>query len=161
MSGLRVRPLTIKDANQAVRDWHQHHKPVAFAWFAVGVERDGELIGAAIIGRPNARAHDDGYTAEVSRVAVNREADNRNACSMLYGAARRAAAALGYRRLVTYTLATEEGASLRAAGMRRAVETPARSWAEDRGTGTPSLLRLMTGEADSGPTMGKVRWEWP
>ncbi len=41
---------------------------------------------------------------------------NKNVCSFLYGAAARAAAAMGYNRIITYTLDSENGASLRASG---------------------------------------------
>src|SRR6185369_12619565 len=95
---------------------HRHHKPIATkALFAVAVARAGEEepCGAAIISRPAARMSDDGWTAEVSRCVTNGE---KNACSMLYGAAWRARKALGYRRLLTYTLPEEGGGSLRGAG---------------------------------------------
>lgn len=53
----------------------------------------------------------------------------RNACSFLYGAACRAAAALGYALVVTYTLVTEPGTSLVAAGFVRASEVDGeREW---------------------------------
>lgn len=83
--------------------------------FAVGVTSDGVLVGVAIVCRPVARLFDDGWTLEVSRTCT---LGQPNVNSMLYGAAWRAAKALGYRRLVTYTLASESGASLRAAGWR-------------------------------------------
>jgi hypothetical protein len=76
---------------------------------------EGErLIGVVIVGRPVARRQDDGYTAEITRCCV---LDNqRNANSKLYGAAVRAAKAMGYRRVITYTLPEESGASLKAVG---------------------------------------------
>lgn len=37
-------------------------------------------------------------------------------CSFLYAAAARTAKAMGYRKIITYTLDTENGASIRAAG---------------------------------------------
>lgn len=57
----------------------------------------------------------DGFTAEVLRVCTVPEAP-RGACSMLYGACWRAWRGMGGRRLITYTLDTEPGTSLRAAG---------------------------------------------
>ena len=39
-----------------------------------------------------------------------------NACSILYAAAYRAARAMGYNKVVTYILDTENGTSLKAAG---------------------------------------------
>jgi hypothetical protein len=79
-----------------------------------------------MVGRPVARHFDDGLTLEVNRTATD---GSRNANSMLYGAAWRAASALGYCRLITYTQAGESGSSLRAAGWKVVGERPARgSW---------------------------------
>lgn len=86
-------------------------------------DEDGVLRGVAIVGRPVARAYDDGMTLEVNRVASD---GATNANSMLYGACARAAFALGYRRLITYTLSTETGSSLRAADWKVIAERPAR-----------------------------------
>jgi len=80
-----------------------------------------------MVGRPVARHYDDGYTAEVTRCCTD---GSKNACSMLYGAAWRAAKALGYRKLITYTRSDESGSSLRAAGWRVIGERKARSWSE-------------------------------
>ena len=54
-------------------------------------------------------------TLEVTRLCTD---GTKNACSFLYGKAARAAFALGYRRIGTYTLPDEGGASLRAAGWK-------------------------------------------
>lgn len=110
-----IVPITIGAANLYVARWHRHHAPARGGLFAVAVRRDGALEphGVAIVGRPVARMLQDGTTCEVVRVATD---GSRNACSMLYGACVRAAKALGYRRCITYTLATESGVSLRAVG---------------------------------------------
>ncbi|KKL52335.1 hypothetical protein LCGC14_2286450, partial [marine sediment metagenome] len=56
----------------------------------------------------------DGWTLEVTRVCtVN---GFKNAASMLYGAAWRAAKAMGYKRVISYILDSEKGTSLVAAG---------------------------------------------
>jgi hypothetical protein len=81
------------------------------------------LRGVAIVGRPVARAYQDGLTLEVNRTATD---GTKNANSMLYGAAWRAAKALGYRRLVTYTQEGETGASLKAAGWVIVAQRPPR-----------------------------------
>ena len=95
------------------------------AKFCVGAADDGDVLRAvAIVGRPVARHFDDGHTLEVNRVATD---GTRNANSFLYGACARAAFALGYRRLITYTQAEEGGASLRAAGWKVIAERPARN----------------------------------
>jgi hypothetical protein len=120
---LRVVPCDLKTANEFVRRLHRHSRPVVGHKFAVGVEActraaHGEawaLVGVAIVGRPVAPRLDDGKAAEITRLCTD---GTRNACSMLYGAARRAARALGHAPIYTYTLPEEGGASLRAAGFR-------------------------------------------
>jgi hypothetical protein len=111
---LQVIPITIEEANEFIRRFHRHHKPPQGYKFAIGVA-NGELVGVAIIGRPIARHNDDGWTLEVTRTCTD---GTKNANSMLYGAAWRAARALGYRRMITYTLPEESGVSLRGAGFR-------------------------------------------
>lgn len=107
---LQLVPLTLREANAFVASHHRHHGPSRGCICVVGCEQDGEVVGVCIAGRPKARMLQDGYTAEVARVCTTGE---RNACSMLYAAAWRAVKALGYRRLVTYSLPKEGGASLR------------------------------------------------
>jgi len=138
-------PLTLKEANAIVEKWHRHHKPVVGCRFAIGVSVDQECVGVAIVGRPLARMLDDGWTAEVTRCATD---GTRNACSKLYGAAWRAWRAMGGRRLVTYTLPSEGGASLRGAGWTCLGEAGGGSWSrKDR----PRI--------DLHPTQVKFRWE--
>jgi hypothetical protein len=122
---LRLVPVSLAQANEHVSAWHRHNRPVPGAKFSIGAADDaGVLRGVAIVGRPVARHFDDGDTLEVVRVATD---GTRNANSMLYGAAARAAFALGYRRLVTYTQAAESGSSLKAAGWRVLAERPPRA----------------------------------
>lgn len=142
---LVVTPITVQDAREYVRQHHRHHLPPVSGLFAVACSREGEVCGVAIVGRPVARMLQDGWTAEVTRVATD---GTRNACSMLYGACWRAARALGYRKLVTYTLAEEGGASLRASGWRVVGEVDGRSWS------APSRPRV-----DKHPLQNKLRWE--
>ena len=113
---LRIVPTDLKTANEFVRRLHRHSRPVVGYKFAVGVEDEtGTLRGVAIVGRPVAPRLDDGTAAEITRLCTD---GARNACSMLYGAARKAARALGHDPVFTYTLPEEGGASLRAAGFR-------------------------------------------
>lgn len=122
--GLRLVPLTLAQANEYVAAWHRHNRPVVGHKFSVGAaDSEGVLRAVAIAGRPVARHLDDGDTIEVLRVASD---GTRNANSILYGACSRAAFALGYRRVITYTQADEGGASLRASGWRVISERPAR-----------------------------------
>ena len=101
--------------------------------FSIGVADDTVLVGVAMVGRPVARVWDDGLTLEVNRTTTD---GTPNANSMLYGASWRAAKALGFGRLITYTQAGESGVSLRAAGWTVVGELPARS-----GWDTPSRRR--------------------
>lgn len=87
----------------------------------------GILVGVLVLGRPNARAYQDGFTAEVTRTCV---VDCKNANSYLYGLARKLSALLGYRRIITYTREGESGSSLKAAGFTMiAVRKPRKNWA--------------------------------
>jgi hypothetical protein len=124
MSGLRLVPVSLAQANEHVAAWHRHNRPVPGAKFCVGAaDSDGILRAVAIVGRPVARMLDNGDTIEVVRVASD---GTPNACSMLYGACQRAAFALGYRRVITYTQVSESGASLRASGWRIIAQRPER-----------------------------------
>jgi hypothetical protein len=113
MTGLSLCPVSLAEANRFVGEYHRHHNPLKIHKFSVGCSVDGQLVGVAIVARPVARPLDDGLTLEVARLCTD---GTRNACSLLYSAAWRAARAMGYRRIVTYILASEQGASLRAAG---------------------------------------------
>lgn len=84
-----------------------------------------DLVGVVIVGRPVSRVRDDGMTLEVTRLCTTGAS---NACSFLYGAAARAAFALGYRRIGTYIRADESGCSVAAAGWRQLGEVRGRSW---------------------------------
>ena len=113
---LHIAPVRFRAAAAFVADWHRHNGVPIGALFCLGVADDGQVLhGVAIVGRPLARMFDDGQTAEVARCCTD---GTEHACSMLYGAAWRAAKAMGYTRLITYTRASEGGASLRGAGWR-------------------------------------------
>jgi hypothetical protein len=145
---LHLVPVTLAQANEHVAAWHRHNAPVPGAKFCVGAaDSDGILHAVAIAGRPVARHFDDGMTIEVVRVASD---GHRNACSMLYGACQRAAFALGYRRVVTYTQADESGSSLRASGWSVIGERPAR-----RGWSAPSRPR----DNDAYTSTARQLWE--
>ena len=117
---LTATPLTLAAANALVSELHRHHKPTVGHRFSVGALLDGRIVGVVIVGRPVARHSDQETTAEVTRLATD---GTRNACSFLYQRAARAAAAMGFHRIQTYTLPEEGGASLRAAGWRLEGET--------------------------------------
>lgn len=122
---LRIVPIVLKRAYPYVRRWHRHLSPPQGALFAVGVEREGGLVGVAIVARPAARLAQTGWRVEVCRVATD---GSYNACSALYGACSRAARGLGYCEIITKTLATEPGTSLRAAGFVEVGVTDGGEW---------------------------------
>jgi hypothetical protein len=126
---LQLRPVSFAEASAFVAEHHRHHVPPQGHKFSIGVEREGELVGVAIVGRPVARWRDDGLTLEVTRLCTD---GTKNACSMLYGAAQRAAFAMGYQRVGTYLLASENGASVRAAGWRWIAAVKGRSWSRPK-----------------------------
>lgn len=142
---LALVPINLRDANAFVERWHRHHGPVRGCKFVLAVSNGADIVGVAIVGRPTARMSDDGFTAEVVRLATDGTA---NACSMLYGAAWRAAKAIGYRRLITYTLPNEGGASLRGAGWVLIGERGGGSWS-----------RRSRPRVDTGPLGQKLLWE--
>ena len=125
MTKLWTLPLSLEEANELVRRWHRHHRPVQGHKFSIGAALGDMVVGAVIVGRPVSRRRDDGLTLEVTRLATN---GTPNACSFLYGAAARAAFALGFKRIGTYIRTDEPGTTLRAAGWRLIGETPGRSW---------------------------------
>lgn len=149
-----IRPLSLKDARRLVGNWHRHNPAPTGGLFAVGCEVEGKIVGVAIVGRPSAKALQDGWTAEITRVATNGQ---RNACSMLYGACLRAARALGYLRVYTYSLQSEPGTSLRAAGFRRDKELRARpTWSSPS---RPRYQHDLFG-IERRPAEPKIRWIW-
>lgn len=118
-------PITLAEANAFVVEHHRHHGKVVGHKFSLGAAVGQKIVGVCIVGRPVARRRDDGLTLEVTRLCTD---GTKNACSFLYGAAARAAFSLGYKRIGTFILKTENGASLRAANWRLIGETPGRSW---------------------------------
>jgi len=122
---LELTPITLREANDFVGRLHRHHKPVVGHKFSIAISDGDAVRGVAIVGRPVARHLDNGWTLEVNRCCTD---GVRNGCSMLYGAAWRAAKALGYKRLITYTLLEEGGASLKAANWRLIGEAGGGNW---------------------------------
>lgn len=146
---LGITHVELDEANAFVRLHHRHHGQVRGHKFSLGATLEGRIVGVAIVGRPVARANQDGETLELTRLASD---GTRNVCSFLYGAACRATCALGYRRIGTYILKSESGISLRAAGWRMLWEVHGRSW------DAPSRPRV-----DKHPLQDKLFWgagEW-
>lgn len=149
---LAIVPVDLARARRFIAEHHRHNIPPQGHKFSAGLMSDGELVGVVVVGRPIARNLDDGATLEVTRTCTD---GTKNGNSMLYGAAARAAKALGYRRLITYTLAEEPGSSLLASGFRVEAEVaPAASWSRKS---RPRLdLDLFSNERR--PTGPKRRW---
>jgi len=142
---LELVPIAFDEANAFVKRHHRRHGRVIGHKFSLAAAIGVTVVGVVIVGRPVARRSDDGWTLEVNRLCTD---GWPNACSFLYGAAWRATRALGYRRLITFTLKEEGGASLRAAGWRIVGSTPGRSWS------VPSRPRV-----DKHPLQERLRWE--
>jgi len=112
-SRLKICPLTRSEAKAFIARHHRHNRPPSACIFQIGVRSNDVLVGVAMVGRPLARKLCDGVTLEVLRCCTD---GTRNACSILYAASARAGRALGYEKIITYTLESEIGTSLRASG---------------------------------------------
>ena len=129
MTELRIAPSSISAARKFVGQHHRHTLPPQGGLFACRLEEDGETRGVAIVGRPVARKLDDGYTAEITRCCTDGVS---NGCSMLYGAAVRACRALGFHSVITYTLQSETGASLKASNWKLEEEVAGQAFWKNR-----------------------------
>jgi hypothetical protein len=142
---LRVAPIELRVLNAFVADHHRHHKPVQGHRFSLGAFKHGRLVGVCSVGRPVARMTDASAVVEITRLATD---GTRNACSVLYAAAARAAREMGYQRAQTFILASEPGTSLRAAGWTLDGRSAGGSW------NRPSR----DGRREDQPQEAKLRW---
>ena len=152
---LMIKPCELKDANNYVAAFHRHNKPTNGHKFSIKCVDGGRLCGVAIVGRPVARMLDDGDTLEIRRVCTD---GTENACSKLYGACCRIAKELGYHKIITYTLTSESGSSLKASNWKIAGAAGGGSW------DTPSRPRQVTqttlfGTEQKYSIEKKIRWE--
>lgn len=152
---LQIRPIDLKGARAFVGEHHRHNKPPIGHKFSIACYDGERLCGVVMAGRPISRRLDDGLTLEINRNCTD---GTYNACSMLYGAACRAAKALGYKRIVTYTLQSEPGTSLKASGWKiDELQAGGGSWS------VPSRPRelvqtTLIGNEIKYSTENKVRW---
>lgn len=144
MTSLQAVPLKQKQANAYIQAFHRHHGAVRGDIFRIGAEYGGRLVGVVMVGRPVARALDNGKTCEVLRLCTD---GTPNACSFLYAKAARIAKEMGFCKIITYILDSEPGASLKASGWKKEADTRGRSWS------CPSRPRNNTA-----PTCDKQRW---
>jgi len=113
--------MTVREAKRRVKQWHRKLEDIQGGMFAAGVAVNGELRGVAVAGN-GPRVWNDTGRLVISRVAVEEQDDGKgtpNACSRLYAALARAAEALGWREVWTYTLPSEPGSSTKGAGFER------------------------------------------
>lgn len=141
---LKLCPLDLNQANAYVKKNHRHHDPVYRDKYRVGCTCNGQLVGIVQVGRPVSRFLDDGETLEIVRLCTTGQ---KNVCSFLYSAASRVAKNLGYKKVITYILDSEDGTSLKASGFKKECDTCGHSWS------CPSRPRNTTA-----PKCNKQRW---
>lgn len=138
---MKVAPITFKGASLYINQYHRHHRATVGCKFCISVvDDDGQLHGVAVCGRPVSRHLDDGETLEINRVCTD---GTRNACSMLYGACCRIAKEMGYRKVITYILESESGASLKASNFTCEGQAGGTHWTgcRDRGQNIPAEMK--------------------
>lgn len=163
MSRLEVRPIGIKEANIYVEAHHRHHKKVAGHKFSICACKGDVIVGVAICGRPVSRYMDDGTVIEINRLCTD---GTTNACSLLYGACCRIAKAMGYKKIITYILESENGASLKASNFVCEGEAGGKIWTGERArdNGVPQELktrwvRVLNPDAKAAPKIAKKEIE--
>ena len=110
---LTAKPISLTESNIFVAEHHRHHLPVTRDKFRVACEVDGKIVGVANVGNPVARKLCDGYTLEVTRLCTD---GTKDVCSFLYSRCARICKEMGYKKIITYILETEDGTSLKASG---------------------------------------------
>jgi hypothetical protein len=149
--GAEVAPVEWQTARSFVEQHHRHAQAPRGWRYGFGARCADRLVGVVTVGRPVARMIDGQRVVEVNRLCVDPDLDAAlvwNVASQLYAAAAREAKRRGYERIITYTLETEKGTTLRAAGWTPVARTRGGKW--DR----PSRART-----EAAPTCRKVRWE--
>lgn len=143
---LTVVPMTLTEAKAYITEHHRHHRAPVGGLFAIGAAADVGIVGVVVVGRPVARMSDNGWTVEVTRLATD---GSRNACSMLYRAAWRAARAMGYQKLHhVHAPRGKAGHPSGRPGFTLIGEAGGGSWSRDA---RPRV--------DTHPTQVKLRWE--
>lgn len=146
--------VTLSTANAFVIEHHRHHDAVIGHKFSLGAYNDGQLCGVAIVGRPIGRYLDDGKTVEVTRLCTD---GTRNACSFLYSACAREAKKQGYSKIITYILASENGASLKASNWTlEAGKCGKPKWNAQRYSDKPEQMSIF--QKKTAPAEYKQRW---
>lgn len=136
-----IAPTTFREASNYINKNHRHHAATVGCKFCISVvDEDGEIHGVAVCGRPVSRYLDDGLTLEINRVCTD---GTMNVCSMLYGASCRIAKEMGYKRVITYTLESENGASLKASNFTCDGKAGGTHWTgcRNKGQNIPALMK--------------------
>lgn len=129
---MEIRPITFNEACEFIKLHHRHHKPTVGHKFSIGVYDAEKLVGVAVCGRPVSRYLDDGTVCEINRLCTD---GTYNACSMLYGACSRIAKEMGYKKIITYILESENGASLKASNFVCEGKAGGTHWTGERNKG--------------------------
>jgi hypothetical protein len=153
-----LRPCELSEARAFIARLHRHHRPPQGHRFSLKAVVDDATVGVVVIGRPVARHQQDGETVEITRLCTD---GTRNAVSFLVGAAKRAARALGYKRMISYTLETEPGASWRASGMEQTGTVEPAPWEHTPGKHNRQPVAPLFGlnSNNDHPIVAKRRWE--
>ena len=113
---MKIKPYTLRAANEYVRQHHRHSKVVVGCKFCIAaIDEEDQVIGVA-------------YVGEIVRTCTE---GAKNVNSFLYGACARIWKEMGGTKIITYTLETESGISLKAAGYKHQGTT--KSFAEGKG----------------------------
>lgn len=152
---IEIRPISLKEANRFIVEKHRHHDKVQGHKFSEAAYMDGELVGVAVVGRPVSRHLDDGLSLEITRLCTD---GTKNVCSALYGRCARIAKDMGYKRILTYILASEEGTSLKASGWTcDLAEAGGGDWS-CASRPRETIQATLFGEVQKYPTERKQRW---
>lgn len=123
---LSIIPISYSVAKDFINHHHRHHRSPQGQKFALGLTDGNNLIGVVTAGRPVSRHMDDGQTLEVTRCCVKEI--YKNGVSKLYSHVCKVAQAMGYKQVITYTLATETGTSMKAANFNLVRKSKGGSW---------------------------------
>lgn len=129
---MEIKPITLRQASDFVNKNHRHHKATVGHKFSIGLFDGDRMVGCAVCGRPVGRYLDDGLTCEINRLCTD---GTKNACSMLYGACCRVAKEMGYYKIITYILESEDGASLKASNFVCEGKAGGTHWTGERNKG--------------------------
>ena len=147
---LSIIPLSLKEANEFVTKYHRHNKKCAGHKFSIGAVYKNEIVGVVIVGRPVARKLDDRFTLEINRNCVLDTAP-KGTCSFLYSRAIKIWQTMGGKKIITYTLETESGSSLKAVNFNK--ETTEQTFKKN--TGWTTRTNRIWQEVQATP---RIRW---